>query len=83
MKKWNKCRSQEDRDAVRLADEFLKSDRREQRIKQLELTLSIVTTLAVVFIVFAVTVVGIIKVQDNLYRSEDPKPCGPITTYKV
>ena len=56
-----------------LHKEIMRTYRRENRVRQLELILTIVTTLAVVFLSFALIILGIIKIQDNYYKM-NPDP---------
>jgi uncharacterized BrkB/YihY/UPF0761 family membrane protein len=57
---------------------------RENRVRQLELVLTIVTTLAVVFLSFAIIVLGIIKIQDNYYKPTPiPTPTSIPTPYPM
>jgi hypothetical protein len=74
-------KNEKEKNARKVANKFLKNERREQRLRQLELVLTIVTTTAVIFIAFAITVLGIIKIQDSFYNNKNNiTPCGPIKT---
>jgi hypothetical protein len=59
--------------------QVIKQDKRESRIRQLELILTIVTTVAVIFVSLAFLVLGIIKIQDNYYNQNPPSISTPPT----
>ena len=61
-----------------LHKEIMRTYRRENRVRQLELILTIVTTLAVVFLSFALIILGIIKIQENHYNTNPAPIIAPI-----